>query len=188
MFLFSGPERTSSPPRRPSLHSLRSSRRPNRLWSLVMVLQFQRWLWNWCWHSVIQSFIPAPMACITWGCWRHSCRCLLTRPGMLSHITCEPRVPMYLQSRRTRGRDGELRVSWGSLEEWNWNVILYLRHFSPLHILLHWYVKYIGLFFSFCLKKWNHQCFTWLKIFDFNVKNIFIDFSCTVLILLLLLS
>lgn len=84
--------------RKVSLHSLRSNRRPNRLWSLAVVLQFQRWLRNWCWHSEIQSFIPAPMACITFGCWRHSWRCLFTRPGMLSHITWEPRVPMYLPS------------------------------------------------------------------------------------------
>lgn len=66
------------------------------------MLQFQRWLWNWCWHSAIHSFTPVPIACIIFGCWRHSWRCLLTSPGMLSHITCDPRVPMCLHARWKR--------------------------------------------------------------------------------------
>jgi len=82
-------------------HLLRRSSRPNSWWSRAAVWQLQRWSWNWCWHSATQSRIPAPMACITLGCWRHRCRCLCTSPGMLSHITCPPSVPMYL-----RGVDG----------------------------------------------------------------------------------
>lgn len=84
-----------------------------------MVLQFHRWLRNWCWHSEIQSFIPDPMACITFGCWRHSWRCLLTSPGMLSHITWEPRVPMYLwrEQRGNSRQRGIVLGSTGALEE-----------------------------------------------------------------------
>lgn len=80
-------------------YSLRCKSLPKRLCSRAMVLQFHRWFLNWCWHSPIQFLIPAPMACITLGCWRHNWRCLLIKPGMLSHITCDPRVPMYLHKR-----------------------------------------------------------------------------------------
>lgn len=80
-------------------YSLRCKSLPKRLCSRAMVLQFHRWFLNWCWHSPIQFLIPAPIACITLGCWRHNWRCLLINPGMLSHITCDPRVPMYLHKR-----------------------------------------------------------------------------------------
>lgn len=82
-----------------ALYSLRCRSLPKRLCSRAMVLQFHRWFLNWCWHSPIQFLIPAPIACITLGCWRHNWRCLLINPGMLSHITCDPRVPMYLHKR-----------------------------------------------------------------------------------------
>lgn len=86
-----------------SVYLLRWRSLPKTLWSLDKVLQFQRWLWNWCWHSAIHSFTPVPIACIIFGCWRHSWRCLLTSPGMLSHITCDPRVPMCLHARWKHG-------------------------------------------------------------------------------------
>lgn len=77
---------------------LRSRTLPKRLWSLSRVLQFQRCWRNWCWHSVVHSATPRPMARITSGCRWHSCRWRLTRPGTLSHITLEapPVALMYL--------------------------------------------------------------------------------------------
>lgn len=76
---------------------LRSKTRPNTVWSRSSVLQFQRWCLNWCWHSLIHSLVPSPMACMMSG-WRwQSCRCLFTKPGMLSQITRAPSAPMYLK-------------------------------------------------------------------------------------------
>ena len=76
---------------------LRSNTRPNTVWSRSSVLQFQRWCLNWCWHSLIHSLVPSPMACMMSG-WRwQSCRCLFTKPGMLSQITRAPSAPMYLK-------------------------------------------------------------------------------------------
>lgn len=87
--------------RRPSYafaDSLRSITLPNTVWSRSSVLQFQRWCLNWCWHSLIHSLAPSLMDCIRSGCRWQSCRCLFTRPGMLSHITRAPRAPIYLQT------------------------------------------------------------------------------------------
>lgn len=79
---------------------LRSKTRPNTVWSRSSVLQFQRWCLNWCWHSLIHSFVPSPMACMMSG-WRwQSCRCLFTKAGMLSQITRAPSAPMYLKSQK----------------------------------------------------------------------------------------
>lgn len=79
---------------------LRSRTRPNTVWSRSSVLQFQRWCLNWCWHSLIHSLVPSPMACMMSG-WRwQSCRCLFTKPGMLSQITRAPSAPMYLRMQK----------------------------------------------------------------------------------------
>lgn len=84
---------------------------PKRLWSLSRVLQFQRCWRNWCWHSVVHSATPRPMARITSGCRWHSCRWRLTRPGTLSHITLEapPVALMYLGRANTELRTLTLR-------------------------------------------------------------------------------
>lgn len=80
---------------------LLSNTRPKTVWSRSSVLQFHRWCLNWCWHSLIHSLVPSPMACMMSG-WRwQSCLCLFTRPGMLSQITRAPRAPIYLRVSRT---------------------------------------------------------------------------------------
>lgn len=86
----------------PHMDLLRSKTRPKTVWSRSNVLQFHRWCLNWCWHSLIHSLVPSPMACMMSG-WRwQSCRCLFTRPGILSQITRAPRAPMYLKMPETK--------------------------------------------------------------------------------------
>lgn len=78
--------------------SLRSRTRPSRRCPRSRALQSQRCRRNWCWHSAVQAATPRPMESMASGCRRHSCRCRLTRPGTLSHITREePTAPMYLR-------------------------------------------------------------------------------------------
>lgn len=88
---------TVSSERFPQRHSLRCMTLPKTVWSRSIVLQFQRWCLNWCWHSRIHSFPPSLIDCIMSGCFWHICRCLFTRPGTLSHITRAPKAPMYLK-------------------------------------------------------------------------------------------
>lgn len=87
--------------------SLRSRTRPRRRCPRSRALQSQRCRRNWCWHSAVQAATPRPMESMASGCRRHSCRCRLTRPGTLSHITRdEPTAPMYLREGRARAAPG----------------------------------------------------------------------------------
>lgn len=86
------------PSPRPRPHSLRCRTRPSRRCPRSRALQSQRCRRNWCWHSAVQAATPRPMDSMASGCRLHSCRCRLTSPGTLSHITRdEPTAPMYLR-------------------------------------------------------------------------------------------
>lgn len=93
--------------RRGPRDSLRRRTRPRRRCPRSRALQSQRCRRNWCWHSAVQAATPRPMESIASGCRRHSCRCRLTSPGTLSHMTRdEPTAPMYLREGRGRAARG----------------------------------------------------------------------------------
>lgn len=110
--------------------SLLSITRPKTVWSRSSVLQFHRWCLNWCWHSTIHSLAPSLIDCIRSGWSWHSCRCLLTRPGMLLQITRAPNAPMYLRAQKaTRLWYQEVSAVWLL------NVVRNLDHLQRYHLL-----------------------------------------------------